>query len=125
MADLFAFLATVVVFVAIIYGIYRIIVWNTQEAPDLEGSPCMGTVQYWDVLVAGKKVALTYQPPSRVPRTGFFGRRQQDDYIILSPADARQIAQWLRIAAAPGISVAVAEKGLARAKDNKLAAPPQ
>jgi hypothetical protein len=121
MADVFAFLATMVVFVAIIYGIYRIIVWNTKEAPDLEGSPCMGTVQNWDVLVAGKKVALTYQPPSLVPQAGFFGRRQQNDYIILSPGEARQIAQWLRIAAAPGISVAVAQKALARTKDKKVA----
>ena len=126
MADVFAFLAGALVFVTMIYGIYRIIVWNTNEAPDLEGSPCMGTVQNWDVLVAGRKVAMTYnyQPLFQAPQFqyGPFGSKRRNAYVMLSPEQARQLARWLRIAAAPGISVAVAEKALARSGRDKAKA---
>lgn len=105
-----AFFENVLLMLCIAIGIllvYRYVAWTTREKPDYDAMPGYGSVGDWDVLAEEGKVVLAVLP--------LRGQMEYErEYFTLTPEDARQLAEWMRIAAAPGKSLEVARQGFQR-----------
>jgi len=92
-----------------VYMVYRYFAWTTREKPDYDAMPGYGSIGEWDVLAEDGKVVLAVLP--------LRGQAEYErEYFTLSPEDARQLAGWMRAAAAPGKTLAAARQALALKK---------
>ena len=92
-----------------VYMVYRYFAWTTREKPDYDVMPGYGNIGDWDVLAEDGKVVLAVLP--------LRGQMEYErEYFTLSPEDARQLAEWMRTAAAPGKTLAVAQQAVALKK---------
>ena len=88
-----------------IYMVYRYFAWTNREKPDYDAMPRYGSIGEWDVLAEDGKVVLAVLP--------LRGQMEYErEYFTLSPADARQLAEWMRTAAAPGKTLEVARQAV-------------
>ena len=105
-----AFLAiTVVAFLV------RHLAWRVRDLPVLDQGALLGRMKDWEIRVVddpngGRSVGIA------IERHNADGPNERF-YAVLSPAQARQLAQWLRVAAAPGRTLAEARLNLRKSLD--------
>jgi len=84
----------------------RYFVWRVRDLPALDEGALLGHMQDWEIRVVddpkdGRRVGIAIERQNaRGPNERF--------HAVFSPAQARQLAQWLRVAAAPGRTLAEA-----------------
>jgi len=88
--------------------------WFARDLPELENAPCLGKLRDWEILGCKGRVVLA--SPYRNYRDGFM--RSTDDrwLVALAPTQARELAGLIRLAAAPGKTLAEAEEAFAAAR---------
>ena len=94
--------------------------WFARDLPELENAPCLGKMRDWEILGCKGRVVLA--SPYRNYRDGFM--RSTDDrwLVALAPARARELAGLIRLAAAPGKTLAEAEAAYHAAPGSKAVA---
>jgi len=108
--------------VAVVFGLgaqARTNKWFARDLPDLEKSPCLGKLRDWEILGCKGRVVLA--SPYRNYRDGIM-RTTDDRWVVaLAPAQARELAGLIRLAAAPGKTLADAEEAFAAAELKRAA----
>ena len=113
---MFNALVLVIMLAAAPLGVYGFLRWQRHVAEMREGR-LLGAVKDFEVRVVqdegGRRmIAVIYQtqPYNGPPFYGLFPQRWQPFYGLATPSQARQFAEWLRIAAAPGNTIAEARR---------------
>ena len=88
-----------------VIGVVHYAVWRLRYQARLDEGALVGIMKGWEVLVVddpedGRGVGIAIDIESDGPT--------QRIYAVFSPAQARELAQWLRIGAAPGRNLAMA-----------------
>ena len=107
-------LAMIVAMIAYaIWGQSRYRKWFAQDLPELEAAPCLGKLRDWEILGCKQRVVLA-SPYQNYPD----GWQSVDDrwFVAMSPDQARELAGLIRLAAAPGQTLAEAEEQFAKMK---------
>ena len=108
---------------AIVFGLKaqaRTTRWFARDLPDLENAPCLGKIRDWEILACKGRVVLA--SPYRNYRDGFMKTTDDRWLVALAPAQARELAGLIRLAAAPGRTLAEAEGANMAAPRPKVAA---
>jgi hypothetical protein len=88
--------------------------WFARDLPELENSPCLGKIRDWEILGCKGRVVLA--SPYRNYSEGFMRTTDDRWFVALAPAQARELAGLMRLAAAPGKTLADAEEAFATAR---------
>ncbi|MGZ5037396.1 MAG: hypothetical protein ACXWG1_17025 [Usitatibacter sp.] len=98
--------------IAAIIGFVHYAVWRVRDLAHLDEGLLVGDMKGWEIRVVddpkdGRSVGIAIDQTSPDgPNLRF--------YAVLTAAQARELAQWLRVAAAPGPTLAVARLNVNR-----------
>jgi hypothetical protein len=98
----------------VVWGQARYDKWMFRDLPELENSPCLGLIRDWEIL--GPKGRVVLASPYRGYQDGLMQTTQDRWIVVLTPAQARELAGLMRVAAAPGKTLAEAEQAFAAAR---------
>jgi hypothetical protein len=84
--------------------------WMFRDLPELDNSPCLGKMRNWEILAPNGRVVLA--SPYTGYQDGPMATTQDRWIVVLAPAQARELAGLMRLAAAPGKTLAEAEEAL-------------
>ena len=109
-------LALLIMLAAIPVGVYGFLSWQRQAAQMRDGK-LLGAVKDFEVRVVqdegGRRMiaVICQTPPYKGPPFyGLFPQTWQPFRGLATPSQGRQFAKWLRIAAAPGKTIAEARR---------------
>jgi hypothetical protein len=98
-------------FAAVVFMVHYFM-WRKRFLPDLDEGTMMGDIKGWEIRVVddpedGRSVGIAVD-------LGSVDGIDQRFYAVFSSAQARELAQWLRVAAAPGPTLAAARLNLGK-----------